>query len=89
VVADGVGVWVGGAVAGGLVWCGVTVGSGVAVRCGDGVADGVDDGAGLRCGVRRGVGRGVCDGVEDGALDCCPPAGESPAALVAGGLTHW
>jgi len=71
-------------VVGGLVWCDVTVGSGVAVRCGDGVADGV----GLRCGVRRGVGRGVCDGVGAGELDCCAVVGESPAALVGGGLTH-
>jgi hypothetical protein len=71
-------------VVGGLVWCGVTVASGVAVRCGDGVADGV----GLRCGVRRGVGRGVCGGVGAGELDGCTVVGESPAAVVAGGLTH-
>jgi hypothetical protein len=71
-------------VVGGLVWCGVTVGSGVAVRCGDGVADG----AGLRCCVRRGVGRGVCDGAGAGELDCCVVVDESPAALVEGGLTH-
>jgi hypothetical protein len=86
VVADGVGVWVGGAVVGGLVWCGVTVGSGVAVRGGDGVADGVADGAGLWCGVRRGVGRGVCDGAGAGELVCPAAAGLSPVVL--GGLTH-
>jgi len=71
-------------VVGGLVWCDVTVGSGVAVRCGDGVADGV----GLRCGVRRGVGRGVCDGAGAGELDGCAVVGESLAALVSGGLTQ-
>ena len=83
-VSDEVGVGVGGSVAGGLVVCGVTVGWGVAVRCGDGVTVGT----GELCGVRRGAGRCVCSGVGVGELACCVPAGESLAVPVAGGLTH-
>jgi hypothetical protein len=82
--ADGVGTGVGGAVVGGLVCCGVGVCCGVAVRR----RDGVTTGAGERCGVRRGTGRGLCDGAGAGALVCGPVAGESPAALGVGGLTH-
>ena len=69
---------------GGLVWCDVTVGSGVAVRCGDGVADGV----GLRCGVPRGVGRGACVWAGAGEFVCGTVADEAPDELGAGGLTQ-
>ena len=82
--ADGVGTGVGGAVVGGPVCCGVAVGCGVAVRR----RDGVTAGAGERCGVRRGTGRGLCDGAGAEALVCGAVAGEPPAALGVGGLTH-
>ena len=83
-LSDEVGVGVGGSVAGGLVVCGVTVGWGVAVRCGDGVTVGTGEG----CGVRVAAGRFVWSGVGVGELACCVPAGESLAVPGAGGLTH-
>jgi hypothetical protein len=80
VVADGVGVRVGGVVAG-FVACGVTVCCGVAVRSGDGV------GVGEWCGVWRAAGRLVGDGAGVGELAGCVAAAES-LAVDEGGLTH-